>query len=628
MFVIEVIPLQRGIHVESLSYYSTTDYKAGTLIVIPVRKQETTAVVINSKPVSAAKTALKTATFSLRKLKEQKDTTCLPGSLIETARKISLTIPASIGAILFSMLPPDIRTGERQYPETTYDVNTEDSTPQILTDTCVNRYIAYRSRIRQTFAHSGSVLFVVPTSVAVEEAYEKLAGGIENRVITFCSTHTKKQLTKSYEAFVDLRHAKLIITTPAFAFLDRHDITTIIIESSGSNHYNFRNRPYLDLREVLKTYAKQTGRSILLADSVPKTEDEIKRRDEHYSTYDEHTKRLELSGTITIAKHKKVEDGEHFSLCTDELKEIIERTYSVRGHIYLHAARRGLAPAVTCYDCGFIFRCPESGAPYSLLRTYKGEEEERWFLSGTSGKRIRAADVCEQCGSWRLREQGIGIQQVQDEIAKLFPENALFLFDHTTATTHTKARKIISQFYESQSGILIGTNMTLPYLTKPVDVSAVMSYEATHAVPTWRADETIFSLLIRLREITKKDVVIQMRTPEDELLQLASRGLVDQFYDGEIAVRKALDYPPYQTFVLLSWTGAKEQVKEIEQVLLEKLNAFEVQCYSAPQSNPMKTLRYGLIRVSPAQGPQEALVAALRELPPYIKIEINPDRII
>lgn len=628
MFVIDVIPLERGITLQSLSYYSAASYPLGTIISIPIRSQEKKAIVIGFKPVSAAKTALKKATFSLRKLALQTDTRTLPASIIRTAEKIAETTPASLGAILFSILPPEIRNGERMYPKHTAEMNHEDTIPKCLTETVQNRYTEYKSCIRQTFAHRGSVVFVVPTSADVEIAKKKLEVGIENRVITFSSTQTKRQLNAAFDAFEDFTNAKLIITTPIYAFLDRHDITTIIIEGAGNQNYVARTRPYLDIREALKVYAKQTGRSILLADAVLKTEDEIKRRDDIYTTYNEHAMRLELQGAITLATHKKLEEGETFSLCTQELQETITRTLGTRGHAFLYSARRGLAPAVVCYDCGYIFRCPDSGAPYSLLRTHKGDVEERWFVSGTSGKRIRALDVCPICNSWRLREQGIGIQQVYDEMRKRFPKIELFLFDHTTATTNNKAKKIIADFYDSKKGILLATSMVLPYLQKPVDISAVMSYEATRAVPTWRADETIFSLLLTLREITLKDVVVQLRTEPDELLQLASRGLIDQFYTDEIEMRTALSYPPYSVFILLTFKGNKQQTQEIETMLEKILKDEDLTCYSAPQSNNIETVRYGLIRIKAQNWPKKELVDTLRSLPPYIKVEVNPDRIV
>ena len=73
MFVIEVIPLVRGIQIESLSYFSGTNYPVGSIIAIPVRGKTIRGIVVEGKAVSSTKTALKAATFSLRKLPEQKD---------------------------------------------------------------------------------------------------------------------------------------------------------------------------------------------------------------------------------------------------------------------------------------------------------------------------------------------------------------------------------------------------------------------------------------------------------------------------------------------------------------------------------------------------------------------------
>jgi primosomal protein N' (replication factor Y) len=296
--------------------------------------------------------------------------------------------------------------------------------------------------------------------------------------------------------------------------------------------------------------------------------------------------------------------------------------------VFLYAARRGLAPLIACYDCGHIFRCPDSGAPYSLLRTYKDGEEQRWFYSSTSGKRVRAADVCPQCGSWRLREHGVGIQQAYDDMRERFPKAELFLFDHTTANTHKKAQKIADAFFASKRAILLGTTMALPYLSRTIDTTGIISYEAMRAIPTWRADETVLSLLLYLREHTQRDVVVQTRSEPDELLEHARRGLIDQFYDGEIALRQALSYPPYSVFILLTFVGTKAHVEKIESELTRALSAWTPTFYSAPLSQPEKTVRYGLIRLSAREYPQKELLDALRLLPPYIRIEVNPDRIV
>ncbi len=626
MFVISVIPLSRSTTLESLSYYSSAAYTPGTIIEVPVRNKLVSGMVTSAEPVSAAKTALKTATFSLRKLAAQTNTQSLPPHVIKTAEALTQTTPAQLGSILFAILPPDIRTGLRPYPFTKTYENEADSTPTILTDMKHNRFMAYRSLIRQAFAHRGSVLFVVPTSAAVRTAKELLEGGIEKRIVTFSSTHTKKQIDASYEAFTDFSSAKLIITTPNFALLDRHDITTIIVEEAGSQHYKTRTRPYLDARDVLKTYAKVTKRTLLFGDILPRTEEEAWRREEFYHTYEEHPHRHNFTSGTTIAKHvPSVEKV--VPIFTQELTEAVVRTHEAKGRTFLLAARRGMAPLVLCFDCGHVFRCPDSGAPYSLFATEKNGVEERWFYSTPTGAKVRAADTCPDCGSWRLREQGIGIQQVVAHARKLFPGIPLFVFDHTTATTHQKSRAIAEQFYASKGGVLIGTAMALPYLTEAVDVTGVISYEAMRTMPTWRAEESVLGTLLNLRELTNKECVVQTRSEPDPLLHHFERGQIDEFYAEEIGMRQVLNYPPFAAFILLTWQGTKPAVKSLEELVLNTLAKFDPQCYSVPLPGE-KITRHALIRVSHKDWPPAQLMDKLRSLPPMIRIEVSPERII
>lgn len=639
MYVIEIIPLTRGAHVDSLTYYAAHTYDTGTIVTIPLRKKEVRGMVLACTPVSAAKTAVRAATFSLRKLPEQPNATPLPHTLVATAQRIAETTPTTVGAALYALLPKEVRDGKQTL--TGYETNTEPASASIsvLQGLVDERYRIYRSTIREAFAHRGSVLFVVPTSADVERAHEQLSQGIERRIVTFSPIHGTKKRERTYREFDDISHAKLIITTPSHAFLDRHDITHIIIEQARSPFYKSRVRPYLDTRESLKILAGVTGRTVLLGDVLPRTEDEYYRREEIYSTENEHPRRLTFPSKIQICQHTEEPTAEApFQLFTSKLHKEIEETTSARKNMFLLAARRGLAPVVACADCGYIFRCPDSGAPYSLFTTTKGGEEQRWFLSTTSGKRVRAADTCTQCGSWRLRERGIGIQYIQKDLQRRFPDVPVVLFDHTTATTYRNALKLLDTFYYTKGAILLGTPMVLPHLGKPVHQSAIVSLDATRAMPTWRADEELLSLILTLRERTIDTVFIQTRqsastadeseTNSDSLLEYATRGYVDQFYTDEIALRQALKYPPFSVFILLTFEGTKDAVTYTEAQIQELLAPTKLTCYNAPQSTAAKTVRNALIRIPTSEWPKPELIEKLKTLPPSVRIEVDPHRIV
>ncbi len=631
MFVIEVIPLIRGTYIDSLSYFSATSYPLGTIVTIPVRGKSIPGIVTDSNAVSSTKTALKAATFSLRKLPIQTDVTAVSPLLLQTIDTLATIVPVKRGALLFSLLPPDVRSGIFPYPSTTSVAGVEDSTPQILSAPTKDRFISYQSVIRSAFAHRGSVILIVPTSPAVKAAYHALERGITERVICFSSTQTKRERTHAYAAFGDLTRATLTITTPSFAYLDRSDCTTIIIEQAASNHYVMRNRPNLDHREVLKIMARTAGRTLILGDTLTRTEDEYKRREDIYQTHGEHPKRLTLAAPLTIINQTDKPTAETpFQLFSADLTKRIKTSLEGRHNVFLYAARRGLAPVVACFDCGYIFRCPDSGAPYSLLRTHSTEKgEERWFISSTSGKRVRAADTCTSCGSWRLRERGIGIQQVEDECRKLFPKIPLILFDHTNATTNKRCVVLATEFEKQKGAILLATQMVMPYFPTNISLSAIVSLDAVRAVPSWQADETVFRLILELREKTTREVIIQTRSETDDILIYAGMGAVDRFHDDEIALRKMLAYPPFSTFIFLSWTGTPAVITDTEALIKRLLTPLHItgQYYTNPSSPAEKPLRHCLIRVT-SQTNITAIIEPLRHLPPYISIALNPDRIV
>ncbi len=630
MFVIQVIPLIRGTQLESLSYFSSIEYKTGSFLEVPIRGKNQPAIVVETRAVSTTKTALKAATFSLRKLPNQPDPSILPESIRLTAEQLSTQYPASVGSILYSLLPPDVRNGTKHYPQTDLVIHQEETTPQLLTARVDERCVTYQSFIRSTFAHRGSILIVAPTAIDVGYLAKELGQGIEDRLVILSPSQTKKQRELGYQRLADTTAAKLIITTPAYAFLERSDLIAIVIEQSASGHYISRQRPYLDYRKALITYAKISGRSVLLGDTLPRTEDEVNRREEKYLTYGEEVKRMAFTAPLSIITQKdKPKPDIPFRLFSKELMTSVERALEAKGHVFFYAARRGLAPVVACIDCGMIFRCPDSNTPYSLVRTHKGNKEERWFVSSTSGRRVRAADTCNHCGSWRLRERGIGIQQVYDEWNTQMPEHKVTLLDSSTATTPKQAAKIADAFFAQKSGLMIGTQSALPFLSRGVDVSAVISLDAARTIPTWRADETLFRLLLRLRECTAKEVIIQTRTETDNLLIYAGRGAIERFYDDEITLRKMLKYPPYNTFILLTWTGATKSVSETEKQITNILSDHQTQYYNSPNSTQEKTTRHALLRLPiDDQVVLAQVVTKLRNLPPYVKMEVNPERIV
>jgi primosomal protein N' len=629
MFVITVVPLRRGTVLDALSYFSAESYSPGTIVQVPIRNTLTLGLVTDVAEVSAAKTALRAATFSLRRLPVQANIQTLSEAFVSTARDLASYYAAPLGSVLYNLLAPEIRSGECPLPHTHHVIHTEREGVHVLQAPREERYRTYRSMVRETFAHGGSVLIVVPTSIEAETVTKALAQGITERLVLLTSTMPKSELKKGYTALEDFSTTKLIVTTTSYAFIERHDITLVIVESARSSYFRDQNRPYIDCRDMLRIHAGYTGRKLILGDLVVRTEDEAARRAEHYGTIGDTPKRIALSGALKSVDTKKKDDpNERFSLFAESTLTAIKAVRKAKGRVFIFSARRGLAPIVTCMDCNYIFRSPQSGAPYSLIRTEKNGVEERWFACSASGERVRAADTCPICGSWRLKERGIGIQQVYDELHTHFPNAPIVLLDHQSAKTYKRARFLHDTFYATKGAILLGTHMALPYLTETVDLSIVAHMDALLATPTWRLEEENLAFLLKLREATDGDVLVQTRTPDVPVLAHAKHATVAQFYTEELELRKSFNYPPHATFVHLTWQGEPDHVDQIESRVTSLFAEYNVAIYPNPFMTPHKPMRYALLRIPRTEWPHAEITRRLRELPPTVRIMVNPDKIV
>ncbi|MFM2374356.1 MAG: hypothetical protein RLZZ234_351 [Candidatus Parcubacteria bacterium] len=626
MYVIEVIPLHVGQQVGTLSYFSSVPYARGGVITIPVRSRETDAVVMSIAPVSSLKTALRAATFTLRKLPPQ----LIVGKLSETFLALVDTV-----ALERALLPIDVLTAlvpkrrhlmlvhaGREQKERTHHIS-------LFVAPHAERMAEYQTVVREAFARGSSVLYVAPTGRGVRAAERELSHGIEDRVVVLSGDVKSKKGGERVERLHDDRPV-LIITTPTFAYIERKDLGQVIIESSRSRGYRAMVRPFLDHMHALLTHARLDKRAVILGDMVPFAEHVEALRERRFGEHGEHPKRINLPGKLTVIHQKKDHDGIiPFSLFSPELLSGIQSVMEKRGRVFLLAARRGLSPLVACADCGHIFRDPETGAPLSLHRTMKNGVEERFLVSPATGYRERMRDVCTQCGGWRLRERGVGIQQVETELKKALPDVAITVMDHTTATTDLKAKKIAEVFYGIHSQVMLGTMLALPYLDKHIDASGIVSMDSLLAAPSWRQQEEVFATLMALRECTEGPVWAQTRhRPDERVLELAKRGEIGTFYDEEIDARRAWSYPPYAMFVLLSFQGAKDAVSHTEAMLQALFAQYGIMFYGSPSPDGLHAVRRGLMRFPRESWPHEQVVAAIRTLPPTIKVELNPERIV
>ena len=630
MQLINVIPIARSIGMESLTYFSLKPLKEGLVVFVPLRKKEVPAIVLSSQDITDMKTQIRSAGFALKKIENKKTQMLLLPEFVSATRITADYFATTTGAILHSTVPSAIWNDVGKAKSSSAKVVTKKSLTSrrvILQSEINDRFGSYKSLVREEFAKKSSVFLLVPTIQDAEKAKGFLQKGVENYTFVLHSKLSKKEILTRWKNALKSEHPVLIIATGSFLSIPRLDLSTIIIERENSRSYKQFNRPFMDMRILAENLAKERKIRIIFGD-LPLSIDTMWRYKEN--ELDELSPpRLrtlrEASQTLVDMKDKKHQKAGKFEAVSNELKALVSNTIETNKNMFVFTARRGLAPSTTCRDCGSPVLCHECEAPIVLHGTSKGNR----FICHACGASRSADERCKGCASWKLQTLGIGVQLVEKILKEEFPKAEIFVIDKDTASTHKKASALIEKFYATKGAVLIGTEMALAYLDKPIENSAIATMDSLFSLPEWRMSEKILSLLLKIKETTKSEMLIQTRKPDQKIFDFINKGNLVDFYKEEIKKRKQFDYPPFSIFIKVSVVGTPERVSKEMEYLKKLLSKYDIQVYpSSIKVARGKFAMHGLLRVERRDWPNKEIVEILRSLPPHFSIDVDPESLL
>lgn len=155
--------------------------------------------------------------------------------------------------------------------------------------------------------------------------------------------------------------------------------------------------------------------------------------------------------------------------------------------------------------------------------------------------------------------------------------------DADTTSRKNSHDEIIKKFANHEADILIGTQMVTKGHNFPdVTLVGVVMADLSLMVSDYKASEHTFSLLTQVvgragRSKKKGSAVIQTSDAEGEIINLCTTQDYDGFYNGEIALRRSLVFPPFCTvgmfFLTSDSEGALETASDkLDLLLSEKLS--------------------------------------------------------
>lgn len=432
----------------------------------------------------------------------------------------------------------------------------------------------YLRLIEETLKSGRQAVVLVPEISLTPQMIGRFAGRFGERIAVW---HSGLSLGERFDQWQRMKEgrADIVIGARSAVFAPFLNIGLFILDEEHEYAYKSETSPRYHAREIAEFRREASGAMVLLSSATPSVETYAKAKVGRYGLT-EMTRRYnenELPLVAVVDMRAENEEG-NMSFLSRRLREEIAKNVENGEQTILFLNRRGYASAFHCAHCGESVECPYCAIGMTYHRT------ENRMVCHYCGYKIRKPDVCQKCGGTYIL-LGAGTEKVEDELHALFPEAGVLRMDADTTVGKAAHERLLKQFSEEKTDILLGTQMVAKGLDFPnVTLAGVLAADLSLNLDDYRADERTFQLLTQVcgragRGEKHGRAVVQTFQPEHEVIALARAQDYPRFYEREVAVRKRFYYPPFCHLVSLVTSGPEEKaVREASEALYKKVKDY------------------------------------------------------
>ncbi len=380
--------------------------------------------------------------------------------------------------------------------------------------------------------------------------------------------HSQLSPRLRYEQWQRIRRQEVRIVlgprSALFAPLDK--LGLIVIDEEHDSAYRSDQSPVYDSRSIARLRARGEGALLLLGSATPSIE-----------TYSRaeigKSKILELRQRATqqplpqchIVDMRRAANlfNPDEAILSPPLQRALQECFERGEQSMLFLNRRGYASAILCRDCGEQLGCPNCSV--HLFPHKSSKYQQARVICHYCGYQAPEPQVCPNCGSSRIGSFGLGIQQLEDSLARLFPKQRVLRMDQDSIQIPGGHAAILERFRRGEAEILLGTQMIAKGHDFPrVSVLGIISCDQLMIRADFRAHDRAFQLMTQAagragRHGRPGEVYLQTFQPESYSVQAAAQHDYLRFYKEELALRKLFSYPPYRSMLSISSQGPSPQ---------------------------------------------------------------------
>ena len=452
----------------------------------------------------------------------------------------------------------------------------------------------YLEKIEETVADGKNVLFLLPEIAITKQIVQRLEKKYGKQLGFY---HQKLTDFEKVEVWRRIKNndIKILIGTRNALFLPYENLGLIVVDEEHDSSYKPRETsPFFNAKDAAQVLAKFYNANVILGSATPSVES-------YYAAKKEKLKYVYLGerfGNVKIPEFelinfKEAQDSKKlvgsFSLhLIDEIRKEIDQHKQT---MILHN-RRGYANVVECETCGYVNYCSNC----DVVMTYHKYNNE--MKCHYCGQKAGKPKTCPKCHSEKLNVRGVGVEQIHEELSKIFPDSEVDRMDVDSMRRKFAYEKLYEKIEEGETDVIVGTQMISKGLDfDNIELVAIPKADSLLYVQDFRAEERAFQLITQVsgragRLSGNGKVLIQTYNPQHSIFQLLKDHDTPMIYEHLLTERKKFLYPPFVKLIMIELKHRREdKVNRASQFLGSVLRKYlPEECILGPEKSPIGKL--------------------------------------
>lgn len=418
----------------------------------------------------------------------------------------------------------------------------------------------YLEKIEECIQEGKNVLFLLPEISLTKQITQRLEKKYGRQLGFY---HQKLTDFERVEVWRRIRQndIKILIGTRNALFLPFQDLGLVIVDEEHDSAYRPREAsPYFNAKDAAMVLGNFYGAGVILGSATPSVES-------YYNARKDKIKYIFLNerfGNVNLPEYELINFKEaqeskkvsgNFSLhLIDEIKKTLDEKNQA---IVLHN-RRGYANVIECETCGYVNYCSNCDV---VMTYHKAANEMKCHYCGQRASKPR---TCPKCHSENLNERGVGVEQIHEEVSKMFPDHEVDRMDVDSMRKKFAYEKLYEKIEEGETDIIVGTQMISKGLDfDHIELVAIPKADSLLYVQDFRAEERAYQLITQVsgragRVSGKGKILIQTYNPEHSVFQLIKMNNPAKIYKYILTERQKFHYPPFTKLIMIELKHRKE----------------------------------------------------------------------